>query len=298
MSKDVAARLDALAHDYREGRLSLVAYRNLRAPLLDLLVSQPGANAVDHSLTTQRGRAARAKSGTRDAQPPRRGLRVGGGLAAVAVMTIAVVTVYSRVRDEHAPVPVSHAQLDTAPESSQSLGDSDDWSGARVQSLLAGFDGRAVCRKELAGSPEPFCRDLLATADAGPQLLVLTASSGKASSAGARSLFAISLHEVSQAQFRHYCERTASRCPRQPRARDDDPVVNVTWDEARQYLLWLSEMSGQAYRLPTEAEWRQAAHDGKKSGWLAGRVREWTQDGQDQSTRDELMGFRAVRELH
>ncbi len=328
MSKDVAARLDALAHDYREGRLSMAAYRNLRAPLLDLLVSQPGADGADRSLTTQRGRVVRARRAVRedflprDAQPARRGLRVGGGLAVAAVMAIAAVTVYSRVRDVNAPAPVSHAQLDTARKTSQTLGDSDDWSGARLHSLLAEFDGRAVCRKELAGSPEPFCRDLLATADAGPQLLVLTASSGK--SAGARSLFAISLHEVSQAQFRRYCEHTASRCPRRPGAQDDDPVVNVTWDEARQYLLWLSEMSGQTYRLPTEAEWQQAAHDGKKSGWRAGRVREWTQDansasrqrtvrgvapgedaatllsarsGQDQTARDDLRGFRAVREL-
>lgn len=297
MTKDVAARLDALAHDYREGRLSLAAYRNLRAPLLDLLISQPGADGTDQSSTTQRGRVARARS--HGAQPARRGLRVGGGLAVVVVMAIAAVTVYSRVRDMHAPAPTSQAQLDTTRETSPSLSDSDDWSGARVDSLLAEFDGRAVCRKELAGSPTPFCRDLLATADAGPQLLVLTASPSKTAK-GARGLFAISLHEVSQAQFRRYCERMGSRCPRQPRLQGDDSVVNVTRDEARDYLLWLSEMSGQTYRLPTEAEWQQAARDGKKSGWRAGRAREWTlsaRSGQDKNARDDLRGFRAVREL-
>lgn len=299
MSKDVAARLDALAQDYREGRLSLAAYRNLRAPLLDLLISQPVAEGVDQSLTTQRGRAARAKSATRedylphDAQPARRGWRVVSGLAVAAVMIIAAVTMYPWVLDVHAPAPVPHAKFEAASETSQSLGDSDDWSGARLHSLLAEFDGRAVCRKELAGSPEPFCRDLLATADAGPQLLVLTASSGKAA-ASVRRLFAISLHEVSQAQFRRYCEHTAGRCPRQLRAQDDDSVVNVTWDEAREYLLWLSEMSGQTYRLPTEAEWQQAARDGKQSGWRAGRVREWTQD---QTVAENLRSFRALREL-
>lgn len=294
MTKDVAARLDALAHDYREGRLSLAAYRNLRAPLLDLLILQPGADGTDQSSTTQRGRVARARS--HGAQPAPRGLRVAGGLAVVAVMVVAAVTVYSRVRDAHAPTSASNSQLDTARETSPSLSDSDDWSGARVNSLLAEFDGRAVCRKELAGSSTPFCRDLLATADAGPQLLVLTANTGKASS---RSLFAISLHEVSQAQFRRYCERVSSRCPRQPRAQDDS-VVSVTRDQAREYLLWLSEMSGQTYRLPTEAEWQQAAQDGKKSGWRAGRAREWTlsaRSGQDPTARDDLRVFRPVREL-
>jgi hypothetical protein len=295
MTKDVAARLDALAHDYREGRLSLAAYRNLRAPLLDLLISQPGVDGTDQSSTTQRGRVARARS--HGAQPARRGLRVAGGMAMVAVMAIAAVTVYSRVRDAHAPTSASSSQLDTEREMSPSLSDSDDWSGARVNSLLAEFDGRAVCRKELAGSPTPFCRDLLATADAGPQLLVLAANSGKKD---ARSLFAISLHEVSQAQFRRYCERVSSRCPRQPRAQDDDSVASVTREQAREYLLWLSEMSGQTYRLPTEAEWQQATQDGKKSGWRAGRAREWTQSarsGQDQAARDDLRAFRAVREL-
>lgn len=297
MTKDVAARLDALAHDYREGRLSLVAYRNLRAPLLDLLISQPGADGVDQSSTTQRGRVARARSHA--AQPARRGLRVVGGLAVAAIMVVAAVTVYSRVRDVHAPASASNSQLDTARETSQSLGDSDDWSGARVNSLLAEFDGRAVCRKELAGSPAPFCRDLLATADAGPQLLVLTANSGKTATS-ARSLFAISLHEISQAQFRRYCERTSRRCSPQPRAHNDDSIVNVTRDEAREYLLWLSEMSGQTYRLPTEAEWQQAAQDGKKSGWRAGRVHEWTLSARtkhDQSVGDDQRSFRAVREL-
>src|SRR5688572_9668728 len=118
MTKDVAARLDALAHDYREGRLSLAAYRNLRAPLLDLLISQPGSDGVDQSSTTQRGRVARARS--HGAPPARRGLRVAGGLAVAAVMAVAAVTVYSRVRDAHAPTSASNSQLDTERETSQS----------------------------------------------------------------------------------------------------------------------------------------------------------------------------------
>lgn len=303
MSKDVAERLDALTNDYREGRLSLAAYRNLRAPLLDLLTSQPAAADVDQSLTTQRGRAARKGNLARedsppdDARPARRGFLILGGLVVVSVMASAAVTMYPRLRDMYAPAPGSHAPLDTERETSQTLGDADDWSGARLHSLLAEFDGRAVCRKELAGSPEPFCRDLLATADAGPQLLVLTASGAK-TAGGARRLFGISLQEVSQAQFRRYCAHTASRCRKQPRAQPDDSAMEVTWGEAQQYLVWLSEMSGQTYRLPTEAEWRQAAHDGKKFGWRAGGAREWSGSGQDQTAHDDdLRGFRALREL-
>jgi hypothetical protein len=44
-STDVIARLHVLARDHREGRLSLEAYRKLRAPLLDSLDSGQTADS-------------------------------------------------------------------------------------------------------------------------------------------------------------------------------------------------------------------------------------------------------------
>jgi formylglycine-generating enzyme required for sulfatase activity len=49
----------------------------------------------------------------------------------------------------------------------------------------------------------------------------------------------------------------------------EQPVVGVSWLEAREFCRWLSEISGQRMELPTEAQWERAARgdDGRKYPW-------------------------------
>ena len=51
---------------------------------------------------------------------------------------------------------------------------------------------------------------------------------------------------------------------------DDEPVLQVSWDDAVAFCEWLSAREGRVFRLPTEAQWEFACRAGSDGRWCFG----------------------------
>ena len=72
--------------------------------------------------------------------------------------------------------------------------------------------------------------------------------------------FAVSVHEVT---FEDYDRFTyPNKVDDEGWGRGRRPVINVSWDDAKEYVTWLSSETGAEYRLLSEAEWEYAARAG------------------------------------
>ncbi|MDZ7669717.1 MAG: protein kinase [Gammaproteobacteria bacterium] len=99
------------------------------------------------------------------------------------------------------------------------------------------------------GGRRGSCVDRFGEAGQGPRLVVIPGGE-------ATDRFAISRHEVSWQDLNPFCE-ASGRC--RPGSAGEQPVSGIAVDVARDYAAWLSGQTGFSYRLPTYAEWQQAA---------------------------------------
>jgi formylglycine-generating enzyme required for sulfatase activity/class 3 adenylate cyclase len=75
--------------------------------------------------------------------------------------------------------------------------------------------------------------------------------------------FPVSVREWNACAAAKACGFTAS-------GKDDAPVANVSWSDAKQYVAWLAETTRMPYRLPSEAEWAYAARGGTQTRYWWG----------------------------
>jgi formylglycine-generating enzyme required for sulfatase activity len=139
------------------------------------------------------------------------------------------------------------------------------------------------CRIEMANARKPRCRDALNIGGFGPYLAVYRAGEFEMGSKEASQEqpvhrvriakpFAIAEFEASQAEYQLFCSETRRACESQPWTGEDLPVVRVNWQDARDYVEWLSAVSGKSYRLATEAEWEFAARNGGSALFPSGEA--------------------------
>jgi len=80
--------------------------------------------------------------------------------------------------------------------------------------------------------------------------------------------FALSRYPITNREWRFCAE--AKACRFVPEGTDDSPVRNISWADTQEYITWLTRVTGQPYRLPSEAEWEYAARAGTISRYWWG----------------------------
>lgn len=217
--------------------------------------------------------------------------------------------------------PVTKPKIRTAEKelTAESLATTDTGTGAAAQAPpWEPIASDSECENRLAGygkRAKAICFDMIHSSARGPLMVVVPSGEGFEKS------FAIAKYEISVSDWGKYCIlNPAAGCkPNKDKAIKNDPVTNITLQQAQDYATWLSERTGKTYRIPTKSEWEYAANaggkqpkkdfncrvsvseklikgtgvvsvkSGKSNGWglknYVGNVQEWVTDGNTTTAR-------------
>jgi formylglycine-generating enzyme required for sulfatase activity len=257
-----AAKLDPSAP------LVLLA-RNLNVAVPDAALSgYPGAAATKPPV---KGPAPAPASA-----PPPSPKPVVADMAAKTSTPTVQAPVSHEVRNPPPPTAAAQPAATAAPGVSSEPASSAGSSAATVAQTLANDS----CRVYFTNPRHRLCQDTQAGGAEAPRLAIIPAgsftmgSSANADEQPAHTVniarpFAVTINEVSFADYERYCRQAGKSCPTQPWTGESRPVVQVSWQDANDYAKWLSQATGQRYRLPTEAEWEYMARAGSKGDFWA-----------------------------
>ena len=138
--------------------------------------------------------------------------------------------------------------------------------GAHVPARRNRTGGADTASGSVAGDERPTPVEVFRDCADCPEMVVLRAGR-----------LALGRYEVTVGEYRTFASATGrepGECwvnswkdPGFPQT-DRHPVTCVSWDDAQEYVSWLSRTTGATYRLPTEEEWSRAAAGSQPGcGW-------------------------------
>jgi formylglycine-generating enzyme required for sulfatase activity len=134
------------------------------------------------------------------------------------------------------------------------------------------------CAEYFTNPRKRFCSDMLQGGDAAPPLAIVPAGSfqmGSSTNADEQPVHtvviatpvAVTVGEIDVGIYRRFCAQTSRSCDFHGQSNDAMPVAYVSWADANDFAAWLSRVTGQHYRLPSEAEWEYLARAGTKGDY-------------------------------